>query len=258
MLTHKTNTLFLVAVLVLLFVLSFGMEIHWWYFLMAISFWLLIAVMGSGLIGMNYHLKAFSSNTFSEGKKIAITFDDGPNPYTERVLDILKANNIQATFFCIGSQIEKYPEIFKRIIAENHIVGNHSYSHSNKIGFFSKTEMISEIERTNEIIEKHSGKKSKYYRPPFGVTNPNIAKALKLTKHNVIGWNIRSLDTKIPSEEKILKRIKKRLSPGSIVLLHDTSEKTVRVLEQLLVILSENQYEAVTVETLLQLPAYEK
>lgn len=214
--------------------------------------------MGSGLIGMNYHLKAFSSNASLGGKKIAITFDDGPNPYTERVLDILKANNIHATFFCIGSQIEKYPEIFKRIIAENHIVGNHSYSHSNKIGLFSKAEMISEIKRTDEIIFSHSGKKSNYYRPPFGVTNPNIAKALKVTKHRVIGWNIRSLDTKIQSEGKILKRIKKRLSPGSIVLLHDTSEKTVRVLEQLLVILSENQYEAVTVETLLKIPAYEK
>lgn len=214
--------------------------------------------MGSGLIRMNYHLKAFSSNKFTGGRKIAITFDDGPNPYTERVLDILKANNIHATFFCIGSQIEKYPEIFKRIIAEKHIVGNHSYSHSNKIGLFSKAEMISEIERTNEIIFSYSGKKSNYYRPPFGVTNPNIAKALKVTRHKVIGWNIRSLDTKIQSEAKILIRIKKRLSPGSIVLLHDTSEKTVRVLEQLLVILSENQYEAVTVETLLKIPAYEK
>jgi len=214
--------------------------------------------MGSGLIRMNYHLKAFSSNRFLDGKKIAITFDDGPNPYTERVLDVLKANNIQATFFCIGSQIEKYPEIFKRIINENHIVGNHSYSHSNKIGLFSKAEMISEIKRTDAIIFSHSGKKSNYYRPPFGVTNPNIAKALKFTKHKVIGWNIRSLDTKIKSEEKILNRIKKRLSPGSIILLHDTSEKTVRVLEQLLVILSENQYEAVTVETLLKIPAYEK
>lgn len=258
MLTHKTNTFFLITVLVLLFILSLGMEIKWRYFLLAILFWLIIAVMGSGLIGMNYHLKAFSSNKFLDGKKIAITFDDGPNPYTERVLDILKENNIHATFFCIGSQIEKYPDIFKRIIAENHIVGNHSYSHSNKIGLFSKAEMIFEIERTDEIIQKYSNKKSNYYRPPFGVTNPNIAKALKFTKHNVIGWNIRSLDTKIQSEEKILKRIKKRLSPGSIVLLHDTSEKTVRVLEQLLVILSENQYEAVTVETLLEISAYEK
>jgi len=258
MLTHKINTLFLLLVLVLLFVLSFSMEIKWWYFLLAILFWLILAVMGSGLIGMNYHLKAFSSNKFIDGKKIAITFDDGPNPYTERVLDVLKANNIHATFFCIGSQIEKYPEVFKRIIAENHVVGNHSYSHSNKIGLFSKAEMISEIERTDEIIFSYSGKKSNYYRPPFGVTNPNIAKALKVTKHKVIGWNIRSLDTKIQSEEKILNRIKKRLLPGSIILLHDTSEKTVRVLEQLLVVLSENQYEAVTVEALLKIPAYEK
>lgn len=256
MLTHKSNTFFLLAILFLLSVLSFYMEIKWYYFVLVFLFWLLIAVAGSGLIRMNYHLKA-RSRSFTSERKIAITFDDGPTLITPEVLDILKKNNIKATFFCIGQEIEKYPKIFDRIIAEGHIIGNHSFTHSKKIGFFSKEKMTEEIASTDISIAKFLGKKTNYYRPPFGVTNPNLAKALKLSKHYVIGWNVRSLDTKIKSEEKILKRIKSKISPGSIILLHDTSLKSVRVLEQLLVFLQENNYEAVTVEELLKIPAYE-
>ena len=256
MLTHKSNTFFLLAVLFLLFVLSSHIEIKWYYFVLAFLFWLLIAIAGSGLIRMNYHLKA-RSRSFTSERKIAITFDDGPTLITPEVLDVLKKNNIKATFFCIGQQIEKYPEIFDRIIAEGHIIGNHSFTHSKKIGLFSKKQMIEEITSADISIAKFLGKKPRYYRPPFGVTNPHIAKALRFTKHYVIGWNVRSLDTKIKSEERILKRIKSGISPGSIVLLHDTSLKSVRVLEQLLVFLQENNYEAVTVEQLLKIPAYE-
>ena len=137
------------------------------------------------------------------------------------------------------------------------MIGNHSFTHSKNIGFFSKEKMLEEISQTDISIAKFLGKKPRYYRPPFGVTNPNIAKALKDTKHYVIGWNVRSLDTKIKTEEKILKRIKSRISPGSIILLHDTSLKSLRVLEQLLVFLQENNYEAVTVEQLLKIPTYE-
>ena len=256
MLTLKSNTFFLLAVLFLLSILSFYIEIKGYYFVLVFFFWLLIAVAGSGLIRMNYHLKAHS-RSFSSDRKIAITFDDGPTEITPEVLDVLKKNSVKATFFCIGNQIEKHPEIFDRIIAEGHLIGNHSFTHSKNIGFFSKEKMLEEISQTDISIAKFLGKKPRYYRPPFGVTNPNIAKALKDTKHYVIGWNVRSLDTKIKTEEKILKRIKSRISPGSIILLHDTSLKSLRVLEQLLVFLQENNYEAVTVEQLLKIPTYE-
>ena len=110
---------------------------------------------------------------------------------------------------------------------------------------------------TNAIIKKIIGKKVRFFRPPYGVTNPSISKALRVTKHYVIGWNIRSMDGIIKNEKIIYNRIAKRISPGAIVLLHDTSLTTVRVLEQLLLFLRANKYEIVGVEELLNIKAYE-
>jgi peptidoglycan/xylan/chitin deacetylase (PgdA/CDA1 family) len=95
------------------------------------------------------------------------------------------------------------------------------------------------------------------FRPPFGVTNPNIARAVTKTNQIVIGWNIRSLDTVIESQNAILNRIKNRVKPGGIILLHDTSDKTVLVLEQLLLFLQSEGYQTVTIEELLEISAYE-
>lgn len=96
----------------------------------------------------------------------------------------------------------------------------------------------------------------KMYRPAFGVTNPNIARALQITKHSSIGWNIRSLDTTTSTEETILKRITNTICKGDIVLLHDSSDKSLRVLERLLLFLQANQLESVTVDQLLEIEAY--
>jgi peptidoglycan/xylan/chitin deacetylase (PgdA/CDA1 family) len=172
-------------------------------------------------------------------------------------LDVLSKFKAKGTFFCIGQQIEKHPEILKRIISEGHVVGNHSYSHSNKNGFFSTQKIVSEIEQTNTMIFQFINNKPKLYRPPFGVTNPNIARAVAKTNQVIIGWNIRSLDTVIENENTILERIKNKVKPGAIILLHDTSAKTVSVLEQLLLFLQSESYEMVTVDDLLEIPAYE-
>lgn len=165
--------------------------------------------------------------------------------------------NAKATFFCIGKQIEKRPEVIQRIVNEGHVIGNHSYSHSRGIGFFGTNKMIAEIKQTNELVAKLYNKKMLLFRPPFGVTNPNIARAVSKTNQVIIGWNIRSLDTVIEKENIILERIKKRIKPGSIILLHDTSAKTVNVLEQLLLFLQEEGYKTKTIEELLNITAYE-
>ena len=94
------------------------------------------------------------------------------------------------------------------------------------------------------------------FRPPYGVTNPAISKAIKQTHHHVIGWNIRSLDTVKKNEQQILNRITKNIAPGSVILLHDTKEITVCVLEQLLLFLQKNGYQAVTIDTLFNIEAY--
>jgi peptidoglycan/xylan/chitin deacetylase (PgdA/CDA1 family) len=226
------------------------------YVLLIVAF-LAITSWGAFDIRLNYFSTNICRSNNKIDKEIAITFDDGPHEKTEEILDLLLKYNSKATFFCIGKQIEKYPEILKRIVAEGHNIGNHSYSHSNWNGFFSAKKIASEIEHTKELIAQLVHKKTRIYRPPFGVTNPNISRAISRTNQVVIGWNVRSLDTVIESEVLVFERIKKRIKPGSIILLHDTSAKTVWVLEQLLLFLQSEGYKTKTIEELLDIQAYE-
>jgi peptidoglycan-N-acetylglucosamine deacetylase len=252
----KVNILFLIF-LILLLTLSCFVTLKWWYFLVLFGIRFVILLIGSSLIHLNFHVAAYCKNPFEKEKKIALTFDDGPHPITPQILSLLKKNKAQATFFCIGKNIEKYPDILKRTVNEGHTIGNHSYSHSNFFDFFRKTKIVQELRDTDRIIAKVINKKATLFRPPYGVTNPAIRGALGETKHKVIGWNIRSMDGMIRNEKIVFNRIKRRISPGSIVLLHDTSLNTVGVLERLLLFLQKNNYQVVSLEELLNLNAYE-
>jgi len=196
---------------------------------------------------LNYFIESFIHKR-TKIKEVALTFDDGPTEFTPKFLDILKEKNIKATFFCIGTQIEKYPEIFQRIINEGHAIGNHTYSHSNNTGFLSTSKMIEEILECDEVMLKTGNIKTHLYRPPFGVTNPNITKAIKKTQKRSIGWNVRSLDTVINDDKKIYKRITKNLKKGSIILMHDTSDKSYKVLVDLLLFLEREKYSTFTID----------
>jgi peptidoglycan/xylan/chitin deacetylase (PgdA/CDA1 family) len=206
-----------------------------------------VVVWGSFDIGLGYFVNSITHKR-TKIKEVALTFDDGPTEFTPKFLDILQENNIKATFFCIGKQIEKHPEIFQRIIAEGHTIGNHTYSHCNQTGFLSASKMVEEIEKCDEVMLKTGNLKTRLYRPPFGVTNPNIAKAIKQTGKKSIGWNVRSLDTITEDENRIYRKVTKGLKPGSIILLHDTSEKTYHVLVNLLVFLEREKYSTFTIE----------
>lgn len=257
MLKHKYISILIISILVLLSIFSFYADVNPWIFVTILLIWLGLTAWGSFDIRINYFLQAYSNNPAETDKKIALTFDDGPHEMTEKILDLLQESDVKATFFCIGSQIEKHPEIFRRILAEGHIAGNHTYSHSRSFGFFSAEKITQEILQTNALAEKLSGKKLLLFRPPFGVTNPNLRKAIKRTKQWVIGWNIRSLDTVTEAENQIFERIQKRIQPGGIILLHDTSLKTVHVLERLLLHLESENYVVVPVNELLNVSAYE-
>lgn len=184
-------------------------------------------------------------------KTIALTFDDGPTPYTLQVLDLLKQYQAKATFFCIGKQMEQYPAIAQRIVKEGHTIGNHSYSHPNSMGFLSTAQVKTEIQRADTVIQDLLQIRTPFYRPPFGITNPHIAKALRQTKHQVIGWTNRSLDTVLQEEEAIFNRVYSRIDKQTIVLLHDTSEPSVKALERLLKQLQIDQYKMVNLVTFL-------
>lgn len=222
-----------------------------WIYLFCFVLFSGVIVWGSFDIQLGYFVNSFTHKR-TKIKEVALTFDDGPTEFTPKFLDILKENNTKATFFCIGKQIEKYPEIFQRIIAEGHTVANHTYSHSNSTGFLPVSKMTKEIEKCDEVISKYGNIKTDLYRPPFGVTNPNIAKAIRKTNKKSIGWNVRSLDTVMTDERKILKRITRGLKKGSIILLHDTSDKTRRVLVELLLFLDREKYSTFTIDSIIK------
>lgn len=237
---------------------SFFYSVPLYYYFSIFLFWLIVTTIGSFTISLNYFLTAHNRSKNTKKQKISITFDDGPNlEFTPKVLSILKKYNTKATFFCVGENIKKHPDIAKLIIDENHIIGNHSFSHSNFFGFFNSEKVLRELTKTDDIIYNISNEKVKLFRPPFGVTNPNIAKAVLKTKHQVVGWSIRSLDTITKDESKILLRITRKLKSGDIILLHDTNERTPIVLEQLLLFLKKRNFTNVTVDKLLKIKAYE-
>ncbi|MFC4475849.1 polysaccharide deacetylase family protein [Flavobacterium chungangensis] len=257
MITHKNISLFFIFLLLLLFLLNLYNAIHFLWFVVIILVWIGINAFGSARISSNYHVKAFCSNRLETEKKIALTFDDGPSIYTLEVLELLKKYDAKATFFCIGKNIETHPEILQKVIDDGHLVGNHSYSHSKFFDFYHEDKITEEIRKTDKLLEKFTSRKINFFRPPYGVTTPSIRRALKTTGHKTIGWNIRSLDGGTKNKELIFNRLIKHISPGGIVLLHDTAEHSVLVLEQFLQFLQQNNYEVISVEELLNLNAYE-
>ncbi|KAF2335967.1 polysaccharide deacetylase family protein [Flavobacterium ginsenosidimutans] len=256
MITHKNISLFFIFLLLLLFLLNLYNAIHFLWFVVIILLWIGINAFGSARISSNYHVKAFCSNPLETEKKIALTFDDGPSIYTLEVLELLKKYNAKATFFCIGKNIETHPEILQKVIDEGHLVGNHSYSHSKFFDFYNAEKITEELQKTDALLEKFTSKKINFFRPPYGVTTPSIRRALKVTGHKTIGWNIRSLDGGTTNQELIFNRLIKHISPGGIVLLHDTGKHSVLVLEQFLQFLQQNNYQVISIEELLNLKAY--
>lgn len=254
---HSKTTLFFITALLILVVMGFFTKIGFWHYAVIGLSWFSVVLLGSSFIGSNYHIKAYCNNPRTKNNEIALSFDDGPHTMTVAILDLLKNYNVKATFFCIGKNIEAHPEILQRIMAEGHLVGNHSFSHSVVFDFYRTKEIVDELHATDEAIKRLTGKKPRLFRPPYGVTTPSIRRALSITGHQVIGWNIRSLDGVISNENMILNRITTNISPGSIILLHDTSLHTVHVLERLLKALREKKYKVVSIETLLNIEAYE-
>lgn len=154
--------------------------------------------------------------------KIYLTFDDGPTPeITEWVLDLLEKENIKATFFCIGNNVEKHPEIFKRTIEAGHSIGNHTFNHLK--GWKTSTkEYIENVVLCEAEIRKLNTEQSKLFRPPYGKIKPNQTRLLRLKGFKIIMWDVLSKDyDKAISPEKCLKNIK-RTTSGSIIVFHDS------------------------------------
>jgi peptidoglycan/xylan/chitin deacetylase (PgdA/CDA1 family) len=163
------------------------------------------------------------SETFNDAirsKEVFLTFDDGPaEPCTSEILDVLKSFEAKATFFVCGKNVERYPDITRRIVNEGHSIGNHTYSHSNflaMIGFWGN-----QIEVTARIIEETTGVKADLFRPPWGLLTPWLSYYAKRKGYRIFLWNVAAHDWQRPSAKSIQQRILRRVRPGSIILLHD-------------------------------------
>ncbi len=202
--------------------------------------WILIVVFC--IIGViaygafNIRANVFIKSTCeSSGGYPLLTFDDGPHSvYTPLTLDLLKKHDIKAVFFCIGRNVDKYPTLALRIVSEGHLIGNHTYDHNIGSTFAGWKKYCEQIIKTNHAIESATGKAPTLFRPPFGVTNPSIAKAIKACNMKTIGWNLRTFDAVSEDTDKIINKISNNLNDKSIVLLHDTNETCIKVLEKYL------------------------
>ncbi len=222
----------------------------------ALMGYLVFLLIVSTNVQFNFFVPAFNRNPEVPGKMVAISFDDGPVENTLKILELLEKYNVKASFFCIGKNIEEHPEIFKSVLSRGHFVGNHSYSHPLGMGFLSTARIVEEIQGCDKIALRVGGVRLSCFRPPFGVINPRTKKALELTGHKVIGWNVRSYDAVLTSQRFILHRIFKKIKPGDVILLHDSKAHSVDILEQLLLFLQTNQYTTLRVDTLFQIDAY--
>lgn len=257
MLNFKSVNLTTVVIFIGLLVVFLIKPISIWWFVLLLIIWFTLTALGSSLVSWKYHINILNANINAATNQIAITFDDGPNPeFTPQILALLKQFEAKATFFCIGKHIETHSELFKQILNEGHTVGNHTYSHDNLFGFYNTQKVQAELEKTNKIIKHFTGLVVQLYRPAFGVTNPNIRRAIHNLNLTAIGWNKRSLDTTNLTEEQVLKRITNNINSGDVILLHDTSEKSVRVLEQLLLFLRDTNFQSVTIDKLFNIQAY--
>lgn len=251
----KFKTINSITVILLLLVILLNMS--YWYLIILLFLWCVVTIIGSFNIKWNYHLNSLNSNYSIENNYIGLTFDDGPNEeFTPQVLKLLKAHNAKATFFCIGKHIKQHPELFQNIIDEGHTVGNHTYTHDKQFGFFNTKRVVSELFETSTVIKNASGLNVVLFRPPYGVTNPSIANAVKKSDLKSIGWSVRTLDTTSKSKKSIIESVQRKVKKGDVILLHDTSTKSIEVLEQLLVLLKEKQLESVTIPTLFNIKAY--
>ncbi|MCD4747112.1 MAG: polysaccharide deacetylase family protein [Bacteroidales bacterium] len=221
------------------------------FYVLIIALYVLLLSYGSYFINSNFYIRTICSKK-NNNKEIAITFDDGPvKEITPLILDVLKEFNIKAAFFCIGNRIINNESILKQIDEEGHIIGNHSYSHSCYFDFFSSKKMTEELIKTEDIIYQTIGKKVRFFRPPYGVTNPALKKAVNKMKYTVIGWSLRSLDTKGKDHRKILSRVKKRLKPGDIILFHDINPEIINVLREFIEYALSNNYKIVRFDKLI-------
>jgi len=230
MLNYKNiNWLLLISELIILLLVNLRL-INPLYLILPFLIYPLFLTYGSVFIKADFYFKSLKK--LSNTKAVLLTFDDGPNPeITPQILNLLDEYDKKAVFFLIGEKAKKYPELVRKIYQRGHIIANHSFTHEKWFDLRSSSVMTRELNQTSTILEDIIGEKIVYFRPPYGVTNPNLKKALKNTKLKSIAWSFRSFDTGKQSAKEISQRIRNKVRGGDILLFHDNREKSVETLK---------------------------
>ena len=202
----------------------------------------------------------FEASINNSEKVIALTVDDGPWPETtEQMLDIFNQNNVKATFFWIGKSLENSPEIARRVVAQGHAIGNHTWHHL--YDSMDAATAANEIDRTAKLIYETTGVKTTYFRPPGGVLNNGLAKYAKEQNYSVVMWSVTSADTDPRAQpEAFVENVLKGAKPGAIVLMHDGGgdrSRTIKALPEMIAGLKKQGYRFVTIPELLEMQEHE-
>ena len=234
-------------------------------------------VWASASIRSGVYVRAFCREK-TDRKVVYLTFDDGPHPpETERVLDVLRERGARATFFLIGSKVSGNEAVLRRMLEEGHALGLHTYSHAGTFPLLSFDKMLADVNEGKRAVESVAGKKISLFRPPFGVTNPTIAKVIRTLGLQTVGWDVRSFDTMFCKSSEhsckssehsckqsghsckqsehsckqsghdwyvpVVERIMKQVRPGSVILLHDRLDGASDLLALLLDSLAASGYD---------------
>jgi peptidoglycan/xylan/chitin deacetylase (PgdA/CDA1 family) len=256
MLNFRNANMLFIVLLVLSISADITYSIAGYTYIILVLIYSALLFYGCYYIGSNFFIPVICSAKTNK-KVIAISFDDGPHAAnTPQILQMLKDSNAKAAFFCIGSHINENASILKQAYDEGHLIGNHTFSHHFWFDMFSSKKMLADMELMNEATINIIGKTPKLFRPPYGVTNPNLKKAIINGNYIPVGWSVRSMDTVIKNEKKLLNKVIGKVKPGAVFLFHDTCKATVAILPAFIKYVESNGYEIIRLDKMLNLQAY--
>jgi peptidoglycan-N-acetylglucosamine deacetylase len=190
-----------------------------------------------------------------KSRKLALTYDDGPNdPHTFKLLEVLAKHDVRATFFLIGRHVEKRPDIVRQLAQSGHVIGNHTYTHPNLI-FCSAAQTKIQIQECTAALTEAVGDHSRLFRPPFGGRRPSTLRVVRSLGLQPVMWNITGWDWKAPPAEQIVQKVSSKIRGGDVILLHDGDDgkmgadrsQTVIATDRLIERYKNEGYEFVTV-----------
>lgn len=191
-------------------------------------------------------------------KVVALTYDDGPHPvYTPQLLDVLDKYHVKATFFMVGERMEEYPDIVREVIRRGHVIGNHTYTHPHDIKLDTSEQVIRELDRCEEVIERFTGQRAHLFRPPRGLTDGTVFSIAEEEGYETVLWTICADHHDAPRPLQMAQRVIRNIRPGAIILAHDgrffMRWKDVAATPMIIEALQKQGYRFVTIPELLDL-----